>query len=90
LKPLSYLDKFCEWLEINEKSLQFILDQHRNKKYWIQKENNLWEFNGLSKYQEPLENNKNFESNFSNLFTSNDDLERGKPSKYITIGKGFP
>ena len=25
LKPLSYLNKFCEWLEINEKSLNFIL-----------------------------------------------------------------
>ena len=31
LRPLSYLNKFCEWLEINEKSLNFILDQHRNK-----------------------------------------------------------
>ena len=90
LKPLSYLNKFCEWLEINEKSLKFILDQHRNKKYWIQKDNDTWEFNGLSKYQKLLENNKSFDSNLSNLFINNDELERGKTSKYITIGKGYP
>ena len=56
----------------------------------IQKDNNTWEFNGLSKYQKLLENNKSFDSNLSNLFINNDELERGKTSKYITIGKGYP
>ena len=88
LAPLAYMNQFCEWLGITPRSLQFMIDQHRNPKFWNQIETNTWEFNGWSK-QQPQSVNNEIEQ-LPQLFEANNHLEYGEDAQYITIGKGFP
>lgn len=85
--PLEYSQLFLDWLGITQQSLQFIMDQHRNSKFWNQPEFGKWEFNGLSSHQ-------NFTSSkycaLPQIFNSNNKLEYDRDPKYITIGKGCP
>lgn len=37
-----YVDIFCKWLDINEKALQLILNNHRNKSHWKKVTENKW------------------------------------------------
>lgn len=89
-KPMKYLDQFCDWLGVDSKSLSFILDQHRNPHFWTEKSHRNWEFNGWSVLNknlasEVISNDKN-----SVFFKSTHSLELDRPSKYITLGKGYP
>jgi hypothetical protein len=88
LAPLAYINQFCEWLGMTPRSLQFMIDQHRNPKFWHQIETNTWEFNGWSK-QQPQSVNDEIEQ-LPQLFEANNHLEYGEDAEYITIGKGFP
>jgi N-acetyl sugar amidotransferase len=89
-RPVEYSDLFLDWLGVNERSLLFIIDQHRNSSFWNQHEFGKWEFNGLSLKQkadcvDALEGRVAHD-----LFKANDKLECDKAEKYITIGKGWP
>jgi len=85
-----YSKLFLEWLGIKERSLQFIMDQHRNPNFWAQSEFGQWKFNGWSMQN----NNSNIDlsQNYGlpEIFEVNDNLESNKETKYITIGKGWP
>ena len=35
-RPAEHLDLFCEWLGVDRGGLQFMLDRHRNPRYWQQ------------------------------------------------------
>jgi len=88
--PCNYTGLFMDWLDVNERSLNFIMDQHRNPKFWNEYEFGKWEFNGLS-----LQNNKNYKTQIKDQrldshFLVNDKLESNMDTKYITIGKGYP
>ena len=48
LNPPKYINLFCNWLGVNEKSLDFVLNRNRNNQFWEEKENNKWKFKGLS------------------------------------------
>ena len=80
----SYIDMFCEWLGISPKSLQYVLDMHRNKEIWEYDDNRNWR----------LKNRLNIKSkgklppNFS--FQNNSSFSRDIGDGYITIGKGYP
>ena len=87
---IKYIEEFCEWLGVNPRSLQFMLDQHRNQRYWAHISPNNWEFNGLSVRQGHKEYGDFAGTNFVNSFMVNDMLEYGKESLYVTIGKGWP
>ncbi|WP_223807411.1 N-acetyl sugar amidotransferase [Pseudanabaena sp. UWO311] len=88
LAPLTYINQFCEWLGMTPRSLQFMIDQHRNPKFWNQIETNKWEFNGWSMQQpQSVEDTK---VNLPQLFTANNYLEYNGDAKYITIGRGYP
>ncbi|OUU22492.1 MAG: LPS biosynthesis protein [Candidatus Endolissoclinum sp. TMED37] len=89
-KPVLFLSKFCNWLGINEKSLQFILNQHRNKKYWIQKTPNSWVFNGWSNLNRNSKSLNDSKNELEKSFEINDSIDNQKTSNYITIGKGYP
>ena len=87
-KNILYKELFCNWLNINKNSLDFILNKFRNKKFWIQRDVDSWTFNGLSK--------KNFvKKNFASkkiskklLFISNSETKKDKKN-YIIYGKGM-
>lgn len=84
---LNHLSKFCEWIGINECSLHFILDQHRNKKIWSEISPGKWHLNS---YLEIIKNNESSDVVESINFAINSTLTMGKKDEYITNGKGFP
>ena len=49
LNEPEFISLFSNWLGIDEKKLNFIFDQFRNKKYWIKTSPRKWSFNGWSK-----------------------------------------
>lgn len=86
--PLKYPDQFCEWLGVKPRSLRFMLDQHRNPRFWLQPEPGKWEFNGWS-----MRHSRNGADNLHCMdlpvpFEANDKLEHDMDAKYITFGKG--
>ena len=87
---IHYSQLFLEWLGINQRSLQFIIDQHRNPRFWNQPTFGNWEFNGLSLQNSHCDPVFNELSEPSIIFKANNSLEATRPAKYITIGKGFP
>ena len=38
LNPPKYINLFCNWLGVNEKSLDFVLNRNRNNQFWEEKE----------------------------------------------------
>jgi hypothetical protein len=83
-KPIKFKNLFCNWLDIDEKSLNFILNFFRNKKFWNEVDIGKWIFNGLSK------NNKTslYKKKKKNIyFYSNSKLKKNSP--YIVFGKGI-
>ena len=88
LEKVNYSDKFSEWLDIDTNSLNFILDQFKNKKFWKQKSLREWNFNGLSK-RLSFGHDLKVEKKMRTYFTANDTLESGESSDYIIFGKGI-
>lgn len=89
MAPLSYLPQFCEWLGITERSLQFILDQHRNPAYWTQSSPGHWEFHGWSTHAAEVQDPSHPQP-AEGWFSANDRLERDGDARYIVVGKGYP
>ncbi len=84
-KEYNYHDLFLEWLGLNKDSFNFVIDQFRNKKFWSEYEPKKWkliEQDGeiLSVKEEIKKLN----------FIINSEINKGKKSAYITIGKGHP
>lgn len=88
--PPIYLEQFAEWLGVAQRSLQFLLDQHRNGLFWIEEEHRVWKFNGWSVRQSKGARIKEEPADSNNIFVANDRLECNLNAQYITIGKGYP
>jgi N-acetyl sugar amidotransferase len=86
---VEYLQLFLDWLGITQRSSQFIMDQHRNPKFWNQPEFGKYEFNGWSVRQDSNRVGENERSELLNIFKVNDKLENDRDAQYITIGKGW-
>ena len=82
---IEYSDLFCEWLGVDRKGLQFILDQHRNTRFWEQASPGVW--NRISDVTHAKSND--IASPSSVEFIVNSKLAEMKQA-YITIGKGWP
>ena len=78
----------ADWLEIDLKSLNFIFNQFKNKKFWKQKNIDNWKFNGLNDGQKKNIEPKYKKTIFSYFKSKNkhSDIPR---SKYIIFGKGI-
>lgn len=87
-KPLSYSSQFCEWLGITPESLQFMLDQHRNPKYWVPVKPGKWKFSGWSQMHDSVDELSGRAA--PDIFEATNTLEYDRDAKYITIGKGWP
>ena len=73
-----YIDQFSDWLGTNPQSLKFVLNRHRNSRYWHQLEPDIWKFKKNKKQKsKPLIRSLNY-TNSKNITNH----------KYITIGKG--
>tara|TARA_B100001996_G_C18626855_1_gene580122 strand:+ start:180 stop:1442 length:1263 start_codon:yes stop_codon:yes gene_type:complete len=86
-----YTDLFCEWLGISsKKSLSYVINRTRNKKYWEELEVDNWKFKGLSSFfdNKKIDLNES-EKKIKSIFLSNSKLEDDKKIEYITFGKGY-
>lgn len=85
------LDKFLKWIGISENSFNYLIDQHRNKKFWSRNEN--WEWELKSDYFLPHERHKvnrlNQMEEFSDFVITPSYDSTDKKDDYILIGKGF-
>jgi N-acetyl sugar amidotransferase len=82
--PPQYLDLFCDWLGMNRGGLDFMIDHHRNRRFWHEERPGDFEFRGWSTLQGAADSDPEV------LFEANDTLSRGGPDGYITVGKGYP
>ena len=86
-KKFKYNNLFCEWLGVDNRSLNFILDRFKNNKYWYTKDYIDYSFNGFSKN---FKKTKNLEKKYSYFKFDRSKFKETKDSKYIIFGKGHP
>lgn len=86
-QPLIHLQKFCEWLGVDERGLEFILNQHRNQKLWIETYPGKWQ--RKPETDDLLQVVARPESGFLG-FGSQTQLQMDRDDAYITVGKGYP
>ena len=83
---LQYADKFCEWLGIDRRGLEFIMNQHRNP--------NVWELEKLGHWVRSapkMQSNLNEQTILKSLeFKTMSELANGELDRYVVIGKGHP
>ena len=91
IKPQG-LDKFCEWLGIQEKSLELVLNKSKNDKYWIQKDINKFKFKGPStnlKVEKKLDLDEDTKKIIKKEFIKTKKINTESNYKdYILFGKG--
>lgn len=80
-------DKFCQWLGVDRRALQFILDQHRNPAFWSQNKPGVWSFHSPLDLSQEAATGSSFPAPG---FAATDSLAMGEEGRYITIGKGYP
>lgn len=89
-QPARFSDLLYKWLGITPLSMQFLMDVHRNPKFWKEIRPNEWEFNGNS-----VDLSSSAGMNCTEVLSRchfkaterNGDMDY---SRYITIGKGYP
>ena len=74
-----YIDIFCDWLGIDQRSLLFSINRHRNKKFWTQHDIDKWTFNKKTCKSKVLKNHNQLK--YSNISSDIGD-------KYVVVGKG--
>jgi N-acetyl sugar amidotransferase len=90
-RPVEYQELFCQWLGVTPISMQFLMDQHRNKTFWQETSPGQWKFKGCSTREaHEGETNLPMGSADSFSFISNSEIENRTQPGYITIGKGYP
>ena len=88
--PVTGFELFNNWLGVTPLSLRFLMDMHRNPKFWNEMEPGRWEFKGHSATESECS-----EGDYSGVinrsgFKATDCETRDDYSKYIIIGKGYP
>lgn len=89
LQAPQYVDLFCDWLGVTRGSLDFLMDQHKNPKYWSTPEPGRWDFHGWSSQREQTEADVTKLAP-SATFAANSELDTRATPQYIIVGKGYP
>jgi N-acetyl sugar amidotransferase len=82
---LQYADLFCEWLGIDRDALRFMLDRHRNPRYW--RETSPGRFQPSLSFDEVPESAGDAAAIG---FVAEGRLHDSDRRRYVTIGKGYP
>jgi N-acetyl sugar amidotransferase len=86
--PAPYIDLFCKWLGVNENALKFILNQHRNPRFWEPVQPGAWKKRSESGV---AGGNMTLASLGSAAkFNATHNFNLDEDAAYITIGKGYP
>jgi N-acetyl sugar amidotransferase len=81
-QPVKYTDLMCEWLGVDSRGLQFVLDQHRNDKFWRKDDRGQW-------LARPGGGGTFNTSNVPIEFETNSSLSLERDDGHILIGKGW-
>lgn len=85
-KPAAHLEKFQDWLGMDQRGLQFILDQHRNPALFTQISTGQW-----ISINDAFLNKALPEAATKDIgFEATASLDYAGEDQYITIGKGHP
>lgn len=89
VQPVPYVQQFCDWLGVQPRSLNFMMDQHRNKAVWEQCADQSWirRESPDDEVQEP-QAMRALEARLG--FAAGSALSLDRDDKYITVGKGWP
>ena len=79
---------FCKWLNINQKSLNFVINRFRNKLFWNEIDIEKWKFNGISFLLKKNRLKKKKAKVISKYFIKNNSSVKSD-NRYIYFGKGF-
>lgn len=82
---MKYIEQFCAWLNITPRSLQFMMDRHRNPRFWSEVEPGKWSFKKRCSFHQLVSFSPS-----SLGFAANSSLERKNDAKYVTYGRGYP
>ena len=91
IKPMK-IDHFLKWIGISENSFYYLIDQHRNNKFWKRNDNWGWEF-----YKDLNYNINSIESarysfeliqEWSDFYLTKEKISEDSNDEYILIGKG--
>jgi N-acetyl sugar amidotransferase len=89
-QPTGHLEKFCEWLGVDARAMNFIFNQHRNPKVWQEAAPGEWHRQpGYELGQAQVKNQNASDASYLD-FQSHARLNMNMPDAYITIGKGYP
>ena len=83
-KKSLYEKNFCEWLNIDQNSLNYHLDTFRNKIFWKQIDVTKWKFEGLSYLNKRIATKK---KKLKLSYIKNSKIKVN--AKYIIYGKGI-
>ena len=84
-KKPQFTSLFSKWLNIDERSLDFVLNRFRSKNYWKKTDINKWRFNGWSSQNKNKKDDLNLYKKL--IFKNNNKINE---KRYITVGKGWP
>ena len=86
------MNLFCEWLDIDRRGLQFILDEHRNPRYWQQPAPGRFEPTpALDAALAAIPDAPDTDAACSRMgLHAHRTLEGPEGRRYITVGKGYP
>jgi N-acetyl sugar amidotransferase len=85
-QPLQHLDKFLDWLGIDESGLTFIINEHRGAHAWDEPKPGRWVRRNIP--EAPNLDVGKVEDCLG--FSANGELDAAGRGHYVTIGKGYP
>ncbi len=81
--PVPYVDKFCEWIGMDARALDFVVDQHRNPAFWREEAPGRW----VRRTALPGDDSA---AKAPAGFDAQADLANGQADRYVVVGKGYP
>ena len=85
-QPLRHLEKFCQWLGIEERGLRMILNHHHSPRHGLQTAPVGWALADPSTQQTA----SNTPVDSVPGFLVHAGLENGEKDRYVIVGKGYP
>lgn len=82
--PTTHEPRFLDWLDLTESGFHFIVNQHRNPKFWCEESPGKWV------RRKPLDSNNSLPSDRNIGFVAQSNLADGGSDRYVIVGKGYP
>ncbi len=86
---IEFPELFHRWLGVTPHSMQFLMDRHRNPRFWHEASPGEWIFKGLSTHEDPG-TRMSYSDTGNCTFTANALLQDRETPLYTTVGKGYP